>query len=56
MLPLARLEGEPKFGAIFEYLFISVTRHGESEVICDEPGKRALFHGGTSDTGDPQTG
>jgi hypothetical protein len=25
MLPLARLEGEPKSGAIFVYLFISVT-------------------------------
>jgi hypothetical protein len=25
MLPLARLEGEPKSGAIFAYLFISVT-------------------------------
>ena len=25
MLPLARLEGEPKSGAIFAYLFISAT-------------------------------
>ena len=53
MLPLTRIEGEPKSGAIFVYLSVSATLHRESEVTCDEPGKRALFHGGPSDPGDP---
>jgi len=38
MLPLVRLEGEPKFGAIFAYLFISATLKKKSRSHGREAG------------------
>jgi hypothetical protein len=38
MLPLARLEGEPKSGAIFAYLFISATLKKKSRSHSREAG------------------